>query len=272
MTASPTFNDRVRAAISGKHSRLCLGLDLDPERPSFLHGNDLDSLKAAARRIVDATCDLVWGYKLNFAFFERFGSAGYGWLEELAAHIGDRALTIGDAKRGDIGNSARNYARAVFDHLDFDAVTVNPYMGRDALEPFIADPAKGAFVLCLTSNPGSGDFQRHTAEQPLYLEVASWAERLNTNGNVGLVAGATHPDDLARIRRAAPSLPFLIPGIGAQGGSLEPAVAAGTDEAPTIITVSRGALYAGTGALEEIITAINDYNSRINELEQRSGV
>ncbi len=154
MKASPTFNDRVRAAISGKHSRLCLGLDLDPERHSSLHGKDLGSLKVAARQIVDATCDLVWGYKLNFAFFERFGSAGYAWLEELAAYIGDRALTIGDAKRGDIGNSARNYAHAIFGHLDLDAVTVNPYMGRDSLAPFIADPAKGAFVLCLTSNPG----------------------------------------------------------------------------------------------------------------------
>ncbi len=266
MPAPGTFNDRLRAAITEKESRLCLGLDLDPERTSRLHGDNLDSLQEAARLIVDATCDLVWGYKLNFAFFERFGSAGYAWLEELAAHIGDRAITIGDAKRGDIGNSARNYAQAVFGHLHLDAVTVNPYMGRDAVTPFIADPARGAFILCLTSNPGSGDFQRYPAERPLYLQVAAWAERLNGADNVGLVTGATHPDDLAGIRKAAPSLPFLAPGIGAQGGSLEQALAAGTNETPTIISVSRGALYAGQGTLEDIVAAVGDYNRQINDL------
>ncbi len=266
MTPTAIFNDRLLAEVERKHSRLCLGLDLDPERTSRLHGTDLGSLQTAAGLIVDATCHLVWGYKLNFAFFERFGSAGYAWLEKLAAHIGDRALIIGDAKRGDIGNSARNYARAVFGHLNLDAVTVNPYMGRDAVEPFIVDPARGAFILCLTSNPGSGDFQRYPAQQPLYLQVAAWAEGLNGAGNVGLVTGATHPDDLAGIRKAAPSLPFLAPGIGAQGGSLEQALAAGTNEAPTIISVSRGALYAGEGTLEGIVAAVGDYNRQINDL------
>ena len=266
MTATINFNARLLAEVERKHSQLCLGLDLDPERTSSLHGNGLKSLQAAARLIVDATCHLVWGYKLNFAFFERFGSAGYAWLEQLAAHIGDRAMIIGDAKRGDIGNSARNYARAVFGHLNLDAVTVNPYMGRDAVTPFIADPSRGAFILCLTSNPGSGDFQRYPAKRPLYLEVAAWAERLNGAGNVGLVTGATHPDDLAGIRRAAPSLPFLAPGIGAQGGSLEQALAAGTNETPTIISVSRGVLYAGEGTLEDIVAAVGDYNRQISNL------
>ncbi|MFB0515555.1 MAG: orotidine-5'-phosphate decarboxylase [Candidatus Neomarinimicrobiota bacterium] len=266
------FNTRLRAEVERKESQLCLGLDLDPARPSQLHNTTLDSLKEASLVIVEETWDQVWGYKLNFAFFERFGSAGYAWLEELAAAIHHRALVIGDAKRSDIGNSARNYARAIFQHLELDAATVNPYMGQDALEPFIADPGRGAFVLCLTSNPGAEDFQRHGNEQPLYLEVAAWAQALNDAGNLGLVVGATHPDDLTRVRQAAPDLPFLIPGIGAQGGDLEPAVACGTPAAPSIINVSRGILYAGQGSLEDILAAVNDYNRQINALVQSYGL
>ncbi len=267
-----SFNARLRAEAERKQSRLCLGLDLDPARSSRLHDATLDSLREASLSIVEETWDRVWGYKLNFAFFERFGAAGYAWLEELAAHIGDRALTIGDAKRGDIGSSARHYAQAIFQHLELDAATVNPYMGQDALEPFLADPARGAFVLCLTSNPGAEDFQRHGNDHPLYLEVAAWARSLNDAGNLGLVVGATHPDDLAKIRRTAPDLPFLIPGVGAQGGALEPAVACGTPEFPSIINVSRGIVYAGEGSLNEISAAVEDYNRRISTIAQSHGL
>lgn len=263
---SASFNTRLRSEVVRKQSRLCLGLDLDPDRPSQLHGDSLASLKEASLAIVESTWDLVWGYKLNFAFFERFGSAGYAWLEQLAAAIGERALVIGDAKRGDIGNSSRHYAQAIFEHLQLDAATVNPYMGHDALEPFINRPERGAFVLCLTSNPGADDFQRQPTGRPLYREVAAWAQKLNDAGNVGLVVGATHPDDLADLRQAAPGLPFLIPGVGAQGGSLRQAVASGTPEAPSIITVSRSVLYAGKGSLDDILSAVNAYNREINAL------
>ena len=267
----PPFNARLRAEAERKQSRLCLGLDLDPARPSRLHDATLDTLREASLAIVENTWDRVWGYKLNFAFFERFGSAGYAGLEELAAAIRGRAMTIGDAKRGDIGNSARHYARAIFQHLQLDGAVVNPYMGRDALEPFIADPARGAFVLCLTSNPGAEDFQRHGDDKPLYLEVAAWAQALNDADNLGLVVGATHPDDLARLRQAAPDLPFLTPGVGAQGGSLEAAVASGTLQAPSIIPVARSIIYAGKGSLDEISAAVDDYNRRINALADAYG-
>jgi orotidine-5'-phosphate decarboxylase len=260
------FNTRLRAEVERKQSHLCLGLDLDPSRPSRLHDNTLESLIDASFTIVEETWDQVWGYKLNFAFFERFGSKGYTWLENLASEIGDRAVIIGDAKRGDIGNSARNYAHVIFQHLDLDAATVNPYMGQDAVEPFLADPARGAFILCLTSNPGAEDFQRYGNGRPLFLEVAAWAQNLNDADNLGLVVGATHPTDLEDVRITAPNLPFLIPGIGAQGGSLEAALAISTVEAPSIINVSRGILYAGEGTLEDILAAIEKYNNDINKL------
>ena len=262
----PSFNARLRSEVIRKQSRLCLGLDLDPDRPSRLHGDSLESLKEASLAIVERTWEQVWGYKLNFAFFERFGSAGYAWLEQLAATIGERALVIGDGKRGDIGNSSRHYAQAIFGHLQLDAATVNPYMGHDAIEPFIVHPERGVFVLCLTSNPGADDFQRRPKGGPLYREVAAWAQNLNDADNVGLVVGATQPDDLADLRQAAPGLPFLIPGVGAQGGSLGQAVASGTPEAPSIITVSRSVLYAGKGSLDDILSAVAAYNRQINTL------
>ncbi|UCH11424.1 MAG: orotidine-5'-phosphate decarboxylase [Fidelibacterota bacterium] len=266
------FNIRLRTEVERKQSQLCLGLDLDPARSSRIHNTTLDSLRQASLDIVEETWDQVWGYKLNFAFFERFGSHGYAWLEQLAKAINQRALVIGDAKRGDIGNSARHYAQAIFQHLNLDAATVNPYMGQDSLEPFIADPAKGAFVLCLTSNPGAEDFQRYGDAQPLHLEIAHWAQSLNDADNLGLVVGATQTEDLAFIRRAAPDLPFLVPGIGAQGGSLEAAVTSSTAEAPSIINVSRGILYAGEGSLEDILSAIQAYNQQINTIIQNHGL
>lgn len=265
------FHARLLAAVRQKHSRLCLGLDLDPDRSSELHDASLESLQEASLAIVEATWERVWGYKLNFAFFERFGSAGYGWLEALSKGIARRAMTIGDGKRGDIGSSARHYAHAIYEHLGLDAATVNPYMGSDALEPFLADPQRGAFLLCLTSNRGAKDFQRHAASRPLYLEVAAWAQGMNRRDNLGLVVGATHADDLGRVRRAAPDLPFLIPGLGTQGGSLEAAVKCGTTDAPSIIAVSRDILYAGRGSLDDISSAVAEYNEHINGLAEHHG-
>ncbi|MEE9162487.1 MAG: orotidine-5'-phosphate decarboxylase [Candidatus Neomarinimicrobiota bacterium] len=266
-----TFHARLLAAVRQKQSRLCLGLDLDPDRPSELHDASLESLREASLAIVEATWEHVWGYKLNFAFFERFGSAGYEWLEALSKGIARKAMTIGDGKRGDIGSSARHYAQAIYGHLGLDAATVNPYMGSDALAPFLADAERGAFLLCLTSNRGAEDFQRYESSRPLYLEVAAWAQGLNRRDNLGLVVGATYPDDLESVRRAAPDLPFLIPGVGTQGGSLEAAVKCGTTEAPSIIAVSRDILYAGQGSLDDVSAAVADYNGRINGLAEHHG-
>ena len=265
------FNARLLAAVEQKKSRLCLGLDLDPERPSRLHSSSLESLREASLDIVEATWNQVWGYKLNFAFFERFGSAGYAWLELLAGAIAGRALVVGDGKRGDIGNSARQYAHAMFGQLALDAATINPYMGRDAVEPFLADVTRGAFVLCLTSNPGAGDFQKRGNASPLYLNVARWAQGMNHAQNLGLVVGATHADELNHVRQVAPDLPFLIPGIGAQEGSLKSAVASSTEKAPSIITISRAILYAGDGGLKAVAGAVADYNRRIHDLVASGG-
>ena len=265
------FNARLLAAVEQKKSCLCLGLDLDPDRSSRLHGSNLESLRAASLAIVEATWNQVWGYKLNFAFFERYGSVGYAWLETLVAAIAGRALVVGDGKRGDIGNSARHYARAMFGQLGLDAATVNPYMGRDAVEPFLADTTRGAFVLCLSSNPGAADFQQRGNGSPLYLAVARWAQGMNHSRNLGLVVGATHTEELAEVRQAAPALPFLIPGIGAQEGSLKAAVASGTEKAPSIIAIARAILYAGDGSLDAITAAVADYNRRINNLVASGG-
>ena len=257
------FNTRLLAEIERKGTSLCLGLDLDPGRDSPLHNSTLGTLRAAAASIVEATWAQVAAYKLNFAFFERHGPDGYAWLAELAAFIGDRALVIGDGKRGDIGNSARHYAEATFGALGMDAATVQPMLGRDSMEPFMADPAKGAFVLCLTSNPGADDFQRHPPGDPLFMRGAALAQNANRQNNLGLVVGATRPEDLASIRRAAPDLPFLMPGVGAQGGDLEAALSAGRPTAPVLIAVSRSVIYAGNGTLADITRAVAGYNAAI---------
>ncbi|MCH8327554.1 MAG: orotidine-5'-phosphate decarboxylase [Candidatus Marinimicrobia bacterium] len=258
------FYNRITAEISAKGSSLCLGLDLDLRRESPLHGSSFSGLRDASLAIVDATADLVWGYKLNFAFFEQHGSRGLRWLEELRGAIGSRAVVIGDGKRGDIGSSAQRYADALFGHLDLDAVTVSPYMGHDSIEPFADDPTRGAFILCLTSNPGSADFQQQPPDDPLYLRVARWAAKHNSHGNLGLVVGATRSGDMAAIREAAPALPFLVPGIGSQGGNIEAAMSAHRPEAPVIATVARSILYHGAGTLEDIRRAVTEFNRMLD--------
>ena len=257
------FYKRITDEISAKGSSLCLGLDLDPRRESPLHDSSFGAIRDASLAIVEATVDLVWGFKLNLAFFEQHGADGIHWLEELRALIADRAVVIGDGKRGDIGSSAQRYADALLGRLDFDAVTVSPYMGRDSIEPFAADPSRGAFILCLTSNPGSGDFQTQPPDDPLYLRVAKWAETHNAQANLGLVGGATRPGEMAGIRAAAPSLPFLVPGIGQQGGEIEAAMDADRRSVPVIVTVARSILYHGNGTLEDIRLAIGEYNHAI---------
>jgi orotidine-5'-phosphate decarboxylase len=199
------------------------------------------------RRIIDATHDLVCAYKLNLAFYEAGGERGWRSLHETLRSIPGNIITIGDAKRGDIGNTAELYARSLFTELRFSACTVNPYMGTDSVEPILRDPDRGVFVLAVTSNPGAKDFQYLPVRgKPLYEHVIAKVRRWNTNQNCGLVVGATRPGELQRIRRAVPGMPILIPGIGAQGGDLRQAVRYGCTQRGTLalITVSRGVLYA----------------------------
>jgi len=244
-----TANDKLTRRIREKDSLICVGLDVRPARiPDHIMAMP-DPFFEFNKRIIDATADLVLAYKPNLAYYEALGSEGRDILERTVEYIPDDIITIGDAKRGDIGTTAEHYARALFD-LGFDMVTVNPYLGLDSVRPFIEDASRGVFVLCLTSNKSSRDFQYlQTDGRPLYLHVAETVAGWNERGNCGLVAGATHPEELTAIREAAPDLPFLIPGIGAQGGDLEAAVNAGTDSRgeAAVINSSRGIIYASTG-------------------------
>lgn len=246
-----TFNDRLTDVQQSRNSLLCVGLDTDPAKiPAHLTSAD-DPVFEFNRRIVDATHDLVCAYKLNFAFYEALGEQGWTTLRRTIACIPPDLITIGDAKRGDIGNSSAMYARAIRDDLKFSSVTVNPYLGEDSVRPFIEKEQHGAFILALTSNPGAKDFQYLKVNgQPLYERVVARVKKWNTKNNCGLVVGATRPKELKRIRSIVPSLPLLIPGVGAQGGSLVSAVRYGcTDEGVgAVINASRSVLYASPGA------------------------
>jgi orotidine-5'-phosphate decarboxylase len=239
------FLEKLTSASRHNRSLLCIGLDPDPD---LMPPVDIVRFN---REIIDATSDLVCAYKPNLAFYEAQGITGLQALEKTIAHIPDSIPVIGDAKRGDISSSSRAYARALFDALGFDAITVNPYLGHDSISPFIDYADKGIFILCKTSNPGAGDFQESLYLQrevsiPLFEMVALKALEWNVNGNIGLVVGATHPQQLQRIRELCPELPLLIPGIGAQGGDLETTVRDGTDVRGerAIINCSRQVLYA----------------------------
>jgi orotidine-5'-phosphate decarboxylase len=235
------FIDKLLKASRKNKSWLCIGLDPDPE---LMPGLDVLQFNKA---IIEATSDLVCAYKPNLAFYEALGTEGFAILEKTVKCIPGDITVIGDAKRGDIGNTSKAYARALFSVLGFDASTVNPYLGFDSIEPFISYQDKGVFILCRTSNKGARDFQDlHTNGLPLYEAVAQKAKEWNMHGNIGLVVGATYPDELKKVRSICPEMPLLIPGIGAQGGDLASAVGYGIDGRgeKAIINVSRQILYA----------------------------
>jgi len=225
-------------------------LDPDPDKlPRHLQAED-DPVLCFTRQIIDATADLVCAYKPNFAFFGALGERGWSVLKATLEHIPPAVPVIVDAKVGDIGNTAEQYARMFLDELGADALTVNPYMGRDAVAPFLGREDKGAFLLCLTSNPGAEDFEKQPLEEaPLYAHVARKAREWNASGNCGLVVGATQPEAIQELRAIVPDMPFLVPGIGAQGGDLQAAVAHGQTASGRglLINASRAVLYASDG-------------------------
>ncbi len=243
------FTDKLLAAARKNKSWLCIGLDPAPQSMPTV---DLLSFNKA---IIENTADLVCAYKPNLAFYEALGLDGLKALEKTLEYLPKDIPVIGDAKRGDIGHTAEAYARALFEVWGFDAATVNPYFGYDSLEPFFAYKEKGVFILCKTSNPGSGDFQDLLCQQskskavPLWELVAIKTRGWNKEGNLGLVVGATFPEQLKRLRQLCPDLPVLIPGIGTQGGDLELAVGYGSDKnrEKAIISISRGIIYASRG-------------------------
>lgn len=231
------------------NSHICLGLDLDRKKMPADFAKSPKGMFDFAHRIIDATSDLVCAYKPNLAFYEALGAEGISLLRLIVERIPDEIPVILDAKRGDIGNTSAHYAEFLFEYLKGDWVTLNPYMGYDSLRPFLEYKDKGLFILCLTSNTGSRDFQTLLVDgKPLYQEVAEKVAYWDKDNNCGLVVGATHAEQLVEIRRLAGQMPLLIPGVGAQGGSLEEAVQSGTDgfTKPAIINVSRSVLYASS--------------------------
>ena len=251
------FFDQLRERIAEVDSVVSVGLDPDPDRlPEFVADADLPRW-AFNRRIIDATHEHAACYKPNAAFYE--DDDGWRALRETIAYAHGKGVPVLlDAKRGDIGNTARQYAQILDDDHGpaADAITVNPYLGRDALDPFLQQAEKGIFVLCRTSNPGGADLQdlELASGEPVYERVAALADVWNEHGNVGLVVGATAPEELEEVREIVPDIPFLVPGVGAQGGDAEAAVEYGLaarsdDEIPVgLVNSSRGIIFAGEDA------------------------
>ena len=247
-----TFTEQLAAAWQNNDSLLCVGLDPDPAKfPAHLKGRD-DAIFEFCKTIVDATADLVCSFKPQIAYFA--ARRAEDQLEALIAHIHEKQPGISvvlEAKRGDIGSTAEQYAVEAFARFKADAVTVNPYMGRDSVEPYLAFPDKGVILLCRTSNAGGSDLQfLDVGGEKLYERVARLAaEQWNTTGQIGLVVGATFPAEIARVRAIVGEMPLLVPGIGAQGGDIAATVTAGRTASSTglMINSSRAILYAGQG-------------------------
>ena len=251
-----TFLDMLRDATARNDSLLCVGLDPEPTRfPDQLRG-DAHRIYDFCAAIVDATADLVCAFKPQIAYFAAHGAEDQ--LERLMQHMranAPRVPVILDAKRGDIGSTAEQYAREAFERYGADAVTLSPFMGLDSVQPYLRYPGKAAFLLCRTSNPGGGDLQaRRLADVPgqplLYEHLAGLVQgSWNTNGQLGLVVGATYPAEIERVRQIAPTVPLLIPGVGAQGGDALATVRAGwRPDGPIVVNSSRAILYASSGS------------------------
>ena len=268
-----TFTQQLAAAWQTNNSLLCVGLDPDPAKfPAHLKGRD-DAIFEFCKGIVDATADLTCSFKPQIAYFA--ARRAEDQLEALIEHIHTRhpgIPVILDAKRGDIGSTAEQYAVEAFERFKADAVTVNPYMGRDSVEPYLAYPDKGVILLCRTSNTGGSDLQfLDVGGEKLYERVARLAaQEWNTTGQIGLVVGATFPAEIARVRALIGDMPLLVPGIGAQGGDIEATVKAGRTGNGTglMINSSRAILYAGKDehfaaaarqAAQDTLNAINQF-------------
>jgi orotidine-5'-phosphate decarboxylase len=242
-----TYFERLRALSRERKSLLCVGLDPDPER---IAGGAAGALRHC-REVVRQTEEHVCCFKPNSAFWEQYGPDGWKALLELRGETEGTPFLL-DAKRGDMDNTMRAYARAVFGTLAMDAATVNPYLGSDSLEQFTSYGDRGVYVLCRTSNPGATDLQHLQVKgTPIYRHVVDLAERLNLHGNVALVVGATAPEQVREVRSVT-DLPFLLPGVGAQGGDVEAAVRAAFngDPASSLVAASRSVLYAASPARE----------------------
>ena len=239
-----TFFKKLEKRVSARQTYLCVGLDPVWEKIPKHLPHSQEGLLEFLLQIVNETKDHVAVFKPNFAYFEALGPSGMEVLQELIQKIPPEIPVIGDAKRGDVGHSSRMYAKAVFETFACDAVTVTPFLGYDALEPFLDNRDRGVFVLCLTSNSGAKDFQL----PDLHLEVAKKVREWNIHGNAGLVVGATRPENIAAIREISGRMPYLIPGIGTQRGDLRNTLFYADDgsKIPYLISSSRNILYASS--------------------------
>ena len=283
---SATYLDRLATRSAATGTVLCLGLDPDPASTPDGFGRDLAGLERFAALVLDAAVSSAAAVKPNLAFFEAFGSAGIAALERLRARIPADVPVVMDAKRGDIGTTAARQAVALFDTLGADAITVNPYLGAEAVGPLLERLDRFAYVLCRTSNPGAGEFQdlvvapdpaASAPQERLHERVARLVTGWGPGGTVGLVVGATAPGELAAIRAIAPGLGFLVPGVGAQGGAIEPVLAHGPAAAGAagaraggglLVNVSRGVAGVVTEAapgdpFERIASAAADWARRL---------
>jgi orotidine-5'-phosphate decarboxylase len=241
------YFERLRSLSRERHTLLCVGLDPDPHR---IEGGAAGALRHCSE-VVRQTEEHVCCFKPNSAFWEQYGPDGWAALMELRDEAPNTPFLL-DAKRGDMDNTRRAYANAVFGTLGMDAATVNPYLGSDSLREFTRYEDRGVYVLCRTSNPGAKELQHLEAGgEPVYQHVAALAERLNASGNVGLVVGATAPAEVADLRRVT-KLPFLLPGVGAQGGDVEASVRAAWngDPASCLVSASRSVMFASSPSRE----------------------
>ena len=240
---------QLTAEILRKKSFLCVGLDVDMEKVPPAFRNSPTALVDFSKAIIDATVDYAVAYKPNIAFFETYGVEGMAALKEVIDYLNEKhpeIFTIADAKRGDIGNTSTRYAKAYFETLGFDAITVAPYMGKDSVEPFLAFEEKHTILLALTSNPGSNDFQRIEANgKPLFQSVLETAKTWEGSDRLMYVVGATRADALTEIRKIVPDAFLLVPGVGAQGGSLADVATYGLNKGVgLLVNSSRGIIYA----------------------------
>ena len=242
-----TFNERFNQICSKRNSLVCVGLDVDLKKiPEFIL-KKRDPQVYFSKAIIDATIEYAAAYKINTAFFEAYGAAGWEAMTSIVKYLPEDVIKIADAKRADIGNTSRMYAQAFFQTLNFDAITVNPYLGYDAVAPFLEDEKRGAFILCHTTNKGAADFQKFSdGNKALFEVVAEKVQKWNKKNNCGLVVGATYPEEMKHVRSLVPELPFLVPGLGAQGGDFELAIQYATTEdgLGAVFNFSRGIIYS----------------------------
>ena len=270
--------EKLIELIKSRESFLCVGLDPDIDKiPQHLLDNE-DPIFAFNQAIIDATRDHCVAYKPNLAFYESLGLSGWQSLMRTVDYIGDSHFTIADAKRGDIGNTSKKYAEAFFKNMPFDSITIAPYMGSDSVKPFLEFKDKWVILLALTSNPGADDFQLKRLENgydKLYEKVIETSSKWGNADNMMYVIGATRPEYIREIRKMVPDHFFLVPGVGAQGGSLAEVAENGMNkDVGLLVNASRSILYAGSG--ESFAEAAGDEAKRIStqmkDILQKKGV